>query len=246
MNGNFRKEILKILNNQVFQSILYSPFLDYHEWYLLKFVKNEAEKIKNTESILDIGAGELRYKKYFDHCKYISNDLCIGDKDWYFEKIDIKSTIYNIPVGNNSFDNILCTQALEHIEFPEEAFKEFHRILKKGGKLILSAPLGFGEHQIPHDYYRYTRYALINLGKRNHLKLISLDPHGGIFINLEYILWQSFSESTLFKKNLIFRYIIFIILLPVKLFSGIIFCALDLLDKNKRYTLNYNCIYKKL
>lgn len=241
-----RKNLIAILNNEIVQYVLYSPFLDYHQWSTLQFVKINSKTIKPNEKIIDVGAGELRYKSYFKHCKYVSQDLGIGDSKWYFDNIDIKSTIYKIPVKRCTFDNILCTQVLEHLEFPDLAFKEFSRILKPGGKIFMTVPLGQGEHQIPYDYYRYTRYSLKNLGKRNHLNLIKIIPQGGIFINLEYMLWQGLGLFIPFKKNYTVRYVLFFLLLPIKFISGLFFVTVDLFDNEKTYTNNYNCIYEKV
>ncbi|MCX6717243.1 MAG: class I SAM-dependent methyltransferase [Candidatus Taylorbacteria bacterium] len=241
-----RKLLNKVLNNSIVQFILYSPLADYHQWSLLKFVKCNAKKIKKNEKIIDIGAGELKYIKYFEHCEYKSQDFCLGDANWDFSKIDIKSSAYKIPEKDASFDYVLCTQVLEHLEFPEKAFSEFSRLLKNGGKLILTAPLGFGEHQIPYDFFRYTKYGLKSLGKRNNLKLIEIKPHGGIFINLEYVLWQSKNKLLPFNNILLVRYLYFFIFLPIKILSGGIFIFLDLFDREKTCTLNYNCIYEKI
>ncbi|MDD4409347.1 MAG: methyltransferase domain-containing protein [Candidatus Pacebacteria bacterium] len=240
-----RKLILKVLGSEIVRNILYSPFLDYHQWALLRFVKREAKKIANNSEIIDIGAGELKYKKYFMHCKYTSNDLCIGDKEWYFDDIDIKSTAYQIPVPSESFDYILCTQVLEHLDFPDKAFAEFNRILKKGGKLLLTAPLGQGEHQIPYDYFRYTKYGLKKIGERNNFLLKYIEPQGGIFINLQYILWQSKNIFLPFMNIKIIAYVYYIFFLPFKFVSGIIFIILDQFDRKKDYTNNYNCVYEK-
>jgi SAM-dependent methyltransferase len=246
MKPTQRAKLLTIINNPRVQSLIYSRFIDYHQWSLVSFVKEQAGKIKPGDSVLDAGAGELRYKRYFDHCKYTSNDFCVGDDEWYFSAIDIKSTIYDIPVEKESFDHILCTQVLEHLEFPELAFKEFDRILKPGGTLIVTVPLGQGEHQTPHDYYRYTKYALRSLGARNHLALVDIRPQGGIFINIQFITWQAIDMFIPFKKHVAVRYTTYILLMPVKLASGLIFSFLDIFDREKAYTNNYNCVYKKI
>lgn len=246
MQKYLRKKTLYFLNNKIIQRILYTPFLDYHQWSILTFVKKSSEKIKSNDKIIDIGAGELRYKKYFEHSSYVSQDLCIGDGDWFFDDIDIKSSVYNIPVSEKCFNYVLCTQVLEHLEFPEKAFEEFSRILKTGGEMFLTVPLGQGEHQAPHDYYRYTKYALRGLGERHGLKLTEINPQGGIFINLEYILWQSVNKLIPFNKYRIVRYSVFFSLLPLKFISGIVFCLLDMCDGEKSYTNNYNCIYEKI
>ena len=245
MKNNFRTNLISLLNNSFVQRVLYSPVLDYHQWSLLKFVKENARKIKSTEKIIDIGAGELKYRQYFRHCIYRSQDLCVGDSKWDFSGIDIISSAYDIPEDNHSYDYILCIQVLEHLEFPDKAFTEFNRLLKTGGRLLLSAPLGQGEHQIPHDYFRYTQYGLRSLGERSGFKLVLIQPHGGIFISLEYVLWILLGVVLPFENSKLFRYSVFIVLLPIKMLSGLLFIALDVLDRKKQYTLNYNCVYEK-
>jgi len=241
-----REYLNKFLNNEIIQFILYSPLIDYHQWSLLKFIKDNAKKIKRGEKIIDIGAGELKYKKYFKHCDYKSQDLGVGDSNWDFSQIDIKSSAYEIPEKDASFDYVLCTQVLEHLEFPEKAFAEFGRLLKIGGKLILTAPLGFGEHQIPYDFFRYTKNGLKSLGNRSNFKLVYIKPHGGIFINLEYILWKSKDIILPFKNIRFMKFLYFLIFFPLKILLGAIFIMLDQFDRKKTYTLNYNCIYEKI
>ena len=65
-----------------------------------------------------------------------------------------------MPVDNDSFDYILCTQVLEHLELPLESLTEMNRVLKKGSKIFISVPFHHNEHQTPHDYFRYTSHGL--------------------------------------------------------------------------------------
>ena len=46
----------------------------------------------------------------------------------------------SLPYLSGSFDFITCLEGLEHLENPFNAIREFHRILKPGGKLFLSLP----------------------------------------------------------------------------------------------------------
>lgn len=240
---NFSKnKFLKSIINYV----LHSPLFDYNQWKLNKFISKEAKSITPNQSILDVGAGELQYKKFFNHCTYVSCDLCVGDAAWDYSQIDIKASAYEIPVDNNSFHNIMCIQVLEHLDNPDKAFMEFNRILKPDGKLIISAPLGFEEHQIPYDFFRFTKFGLKKIGERHNFKLLSISPSGGIFINLEYILWKSIRSIIPFNNNTFVKYFLFIALKPFKLITGIIFNFLDLLDRRKNYTMNYQCVYKKM
>lgn len=43
-------------------------------------------------------------------------------------------------IGSNSFDTVICFQVLEHIKEDSRLLAEIHRILKPGGKLLLTTP----------------------------------------------------------------------------------------------------------
>ncbi len=45
-----------------------------------------------------------------------------------------------LPFGDKSFDYVTCLEGLEHIENPQQAMREFARVLKSGGHLIVSVP----------------------------------------------------------------------------------------------------------
>lgn len=113
--------------------------------------------------MLDAGAGEMQYKEYCSHLNYVSQDLCeytggenvdygLQTKQWNTSKIDIVSDIIDMPVEDASFDAVLCTEVLEHLPHPEKAIKEFSRIIKKNGVLLLTAPFCSLTHFAPYHY----------------------------------------------------------------------------------------------
>jgi len=52
----------------------------------------------------------------------------------------IVASASNLPFKNSSFDIVLCTEVIEHVENQEKAFREMFRVLKKEGYLAITTP----------------------------------------------------------------------------------------------------------
>lgn len=129
--------------------------------YLNDFAKEAAESVPEGSLVLDAGAGPCPYKHYFTHVTYESADFC--QLKTQYGSITYVCDLANIPVDDERYDLIFCSQVLEHIPEPKSVLKEFNRVLKPGGQLWLSAPLFYEEHQKPYDFYRYTQYGFTYL-----------------------------------------------------------------------------------
>jgi SAM-dependent methyltransferase len=126
------------------------------------WLSNTLTNIPNGLRILDAGAGELRNKPLCKHLNYVSQDICqyegTGDSHglhtgvWDTSKIDLICDIVNIPEADASFDVILCSEVFEHLPNPIGALVEFGRLLKPGGKLIITAPFASFVHFAPYHY----------------------------------------------------------------------------------------------
>ena len=64
------------------------------------------------------------------------------------------------PVGSGDADLVLATETLEHVDRPDAFLAEAHRLLKPGGRLVLTVPFAARWHYIPHDYWRFTPASL--------------------------------------------------------------------------------------
>ena len=120
------------------------------------WIRDKISLIPKGNSLLDVGAGQCKFKDNCKHLKYISQDLCkydgIDEGKWDYNNIDIKSDITKIPLKSKSIDAVLCTDVFEHIPDAVKAVKEITRLLKKGGKLIISTPFSCNIHQLPYFF----------------------------------------------------------------------------------------------
>jgi SAM-dependent methyltransferase len=84
-----------------------------------------------------------RYIRSFPGVRYRSADLLMPEAD---DAVDITNmSIY----PDESFDFVLCSHVLEHIEDDAKALREIHRVLSPGGRGILMSPVYLG---IDKDY----------------------------------------------------------------------------------------------
>lgn len=112
--------------------------------------------------LLDAGAGEQRYRPACRHLNYVSQDFARYDGGgdgaglqtgtWDQTRLDIVSDITAIPEPDGSFDAVLCTEVFEHIPDPVAALREFARLLRPGGRLILTAPFCSLTHFAPFHF----------------------------------------------------------------------------------------------
>lgn len=65
-----------------------------------------------------------------------------------------------LPFADSSFEQVLCTEVLEHVSSPVALLRDIHRVMVPGGLLILTVPWSARVHHLPHDYFRYTNFGL--------------------------------------------------------------------------------------
>ena len=115
------------------------------------------KKHSSSRLALDLGCSNSPYSKYFPN--RVGVDLKKG------KRVDVIGDAHDLPFKDNTFDIILCTEVLEHLHTPQKAISEMQRVLKPKGKLILTTRFIFPLHDIPNDYFRFTKYGLKYLFK---------------------------------------------------------------------------------
>jgi len=186
-------------------------------------------------NLLDIGCGKKPYYEIFKNrvSSYIGLDLKDGD---------VRGSALNLPFPNEHFETVFSSMVLEHVEDPLLMFKEAARVLKKGGYLILTAPLFWCLHEEPKDFFRFTRYELSFLGKEAGLKLIYVKEMGNWLSTVGQMI-SLFLESTANRTFL--KY-------PKKVFQVILqffFCQMSKIErfrKNKQAPIAYILVAQKM
>lgn len=126
--------------------------------------------------ILDVGCGSRPYDEYFDKIKKLNCDL-----DWRRGALDVICKATPLPLAQNSFLSILCTEVLEHVPDPHTVMKDFFRILQPRGRLLISAPAWWPPHELPFDFYRYPERGFRFLVESNGFRILRFLPRGGLY-----------------------------------------------------------------
>ena len=167
----------------------------------VEWIEKTLAKIPPGARILDAGAGELQFKRFCSHLKYVAQDFAQYDGKgdgaglqhgvWDQSRLDITCDICNIPEPDESFDAIMCIEVFEHLPNPVAAINEFSRLLRAGGCLILTAPFCSLTHQAPfHFYTGFNRYFYEKHLPEHGLKIIETDKNGNFFEYLAQEIWR--------------------------------------------------------
>jgi SAM-dependent methyltransferase len=184
---------------------------------------------------LDIGAGDQPYKKYFAGAdEYLTTNTKRHYKTGDVDQLE-KTTSYWIedgkvlPLAGNSLDGVACFQVLSVIDKPEEFFKEINRVLKPGGKLLLTTDFLYPAWS-KEDRFRHTAFNLKQLSESNGFRVERIESFGG-FCSTVYELFMRFMRSfpEIWKGKKLFArtisailYFILLILLPVISLKGLL------------------------
>ena len=136
---------------------------------LLKSIKKLGSDI--TGRTLDVGCGTKPYEKYFNCSEYVGLEI-ETTLNRELKKADYFYDGKKFPFGNAEFDSIVTNQVLEHVFNPDEFLDEINRVLKIGGKLLLTVPFVWDEHEQPYDYARYSSFGLKSLLEKHGFEII--------------------------------------------------------------------------
>lgn len=165
------RRIKSILKNESYDPCILGLFTN--PFYIARRRLKNAIKNKSGElsgSMLDVGCGTKPYESLFLVDDYIGLDIDniytrqLGKADYYYDGT-------TFPFEDEQFDSVVCNQVLEHVFNPDQFLGEIHRVLRDGGKLLLTIPFVWDEHEQPNDYARYSSFGLISLLQMNNFQI---------------------------------------------------------------------------
>lgn len=133
-----------------------------------------------TGRLIDLGCGKAPlFLKYRD---FAASVTCV---DWSNtlhknENLDVECDLSKrLPFETASFDTVILSDVLEHLPEPRLLWGELARIMAPGGRLLMNVPYFYPLHEVPFDFYRYSRFALERFARGNGFDIIELEPLGG-------------------------------------------------------------------
>jgi len=225
----------------------------FHPYY---FIRNELwKKIDEHSSslygdVLDFGCGAKPYKELFSHCRsYIGVDYEGAGHSHNNEQIDFFYDGRTLPFQNETFDCIFASEVFEHLFNLSEILPELNRVMKIGGKLLVTCPFAWPEHEIPYDYARYTVFALRSVLEKNGFSISKTDKSGNFFIavhqlNTVYVYQHLCNKFSLNNKLPLLASIARKIVMPIMNIGGII--GNIILPKRQEFYLNNIVIAEKI
>jgi ubiquinone/menaquinone biosynthesis C-methylase UbiE len=181
------------INTKVYWDHVYTtPAKELSYWADNRRFPKAIEYVKDGDRFIDLGCGVAvpgrAIQKLKKGCEIwgvdIAEEVIEANK-----RNDPKSTYYQGYIGSldflpeNYFDVVFCGEVIEHLEDPAVAFQDAYRILKKGGKFIVTTPES--DHiTSPEHYWYFTHEDVEKLYKETgfkHIEFVDLD-------DLEYLL----------------------------------------------------------
>jgi SAM-dependent methyltransferase len=136
---------------------------------------------EHVGSLLDCGAGNSQYPYYISCDRNVTADVSqnlAGNIDHLLVPDE------RLAVEAASFDVVLLLDVLKHVHDQDFVFGEIKRVLTPIGRLFISVPFVYREHETPSNFARYTMFRVRELITRQQGKIVRLSKVGNVYYTL--------------------------------------------------------------
>lgn len=155
--------------------------------------------------LLDAGCGKMPYKQYIFEKSSITEYVGLDIEQAIIYDQEVKPDYYwdgkRMPFEDNVFDGVFATEVLEHVPDIQVFLSEVVRVLKTDGYFFFTIPFLWPLHEVPHDEYRYTPFALERILKQANFRKIHIEPLGGWHASMAQMLGLWVRRSPISKKK---------------------------------------------
>jgi len=218
----------------------------WHNWLIYDIndnvLKNYSKYFKGH--LVDLGCGEAPYKKYLSQFidRYTGVDW---SNTFHNSAADIVSDLnVQIKIDNEVADSIISFSVMEHLSEPQIFINESYRILKRNGYMVLQVPWQWRIHEAPHDYFRYSPYALKYMFTKAGFHEIEIESQGGFFTTV--LIKTNYFSRKFIRGPKFIKWIITVLLIPIWTIFQFIAPILDRLDREPELEASgYTLVAKK-
>ena len=129
--------------------------------------------------VADVGAGTAPYKPLVLEAAGVTGYLSLDLAGSAYARPDIFWDGKRLPLADGSVETVMATEVLEHCPAPEALLSEMQRVLAPGGFFFGTVPFLWPVHDVPHDHWRYTPWALTRLLEKTGFSDIHITATGG-------------------------------------------------------------------
>ncbi|MBA4166610.1 MAG: class I SAM-dependent methyltransferase [Chitinophagaceae bacterium] len=192
--------------------------------------------------LLDFGCGRKPYESLFSVERYIGIDMEQTGHEHTLSKVDVYYDGKTIPFADESFDSVFCSEVFEHIFNLDEVIVEIKRVLKKDGKVLITVPFCWNEHEAPYDFGRYTSFGIKHLLEKNGFDVVEFRKSGN-FVKVNFQLWALYFYSIFDIKAKTLSYILrMLFIIPINITGSLLS---PLFPKNNSLYFNNIVLAKK-
>lgn len=127
-------------------------------------------------NVLDFGCGSKPYEELFTAAdRYTGVDIEVSGHDHSDSKVDRYYDGKTLPFRDALFDSVVCFEVFEHVFNLDEVLAEIRRVMRPGGRLLLSIPFAWHEHEVPYDFARYTSFGFRHVLEKNGFEVVEVE-----------------------------------------------------------------------